>query len=61
MFFEGTAEEAALPRLVADTLPASMRPSSITRVDSMPLNKNGKVDRAELLRTYFPTKSKEGR
>ena len=61
VFFEGTAEEAALPRLVADTLPASMRPSSITRVDSMPLNKNGKVDRVELLRTYFPTKSKEGR
>lgn len=61
VFFEGTADEAALPRLVADTLPASMRPSSITRVDSMPLNKNGKVDRAELLRTYFPTKSKEGR
>lgn len=61
VFFEGTANEAALPRLVADTLPASMRPSSITRVDSMPLNKNGKVDRAELLRTYFPTKSKEGR
>lgn len=61
VFFEGTAEEATLPRLVADTLPASMRPSSITRVDSMPLNKNGKVDRAELLRTYFPTKSKEGR
>ena len=61
VFFEGTAEEAALPRLVADTLPTSMSPSSITRVDSMPLNKNGKVDRAELLRTYFPTKSKEGR
>lgn len=61
VFFEGTADEAALPRLVADSLPASMRPSSITRVDSMPLNKNGKVDRAELLRTYFPTKSKEGR
>lgn len=48
-FFEGSAEPAALRAAVARLLPAPVVPSSIERVDAMPINKNGKVDRAALL------------
>ena len=36
-------------RAVAHLLPVPMLPASITQVDTMPLTKNGKVDRRALL------------
>lgn len=46
---EGDATEREVRRFVATRLPIHMRPSTIHKVTSMPLNKNGKVDRAQLL------------
>ena len=48
-FFEGDATEGEVRRFVATRLPMHMRPSTIHKVTSMPLNKNGKVDRLQLL------------
>lgn len=48
-FFEGDADPAALRAAVARVLPGPAVPSTIERVDAMPLTKNGKVDRAALL------------
>jgi amino acid adenylation domain-containing protein len=44
----GSADE--LRRAAASVLPAYMVPTKIVRLDQFPLNANGKVDRAELLR-----------
>lgn len=51
-FYEGTACEKELPGRAASLLPAFMRPTRIAKVPSMPLNKNGKVDRAMLLESH---------
>ena len=48
-FFEGDADPAALRAAVARVLPGPAVPSTIERVDAMPITKNGKVDRAALL------------
>ena len=50
-FVTGAVESLdALRRAAAMVLPAYMVPSKIVRLDQFPLNANGKVDRAELLR-----------
>ncbi|TDD94832.1 non-ribosomal peptide synthetase [Actinomadura rubrisoli] len=49
-FHVGAADPAELERACAERLPAYMVPASFTEVASIPLNRNGKVDRAELLR-----------
>jgi amino acid adenylation domain-containing protein len=48
-FYEGAASEHDVRGYVADSLPVHMRPATVCRVASFPLNKNGKVDRAQLL------------
>ncbi|AEB06565.1 amino acid adenylation domain protein [Coriobacterium glomerans PW2] len=48
-FFEGDARAETLREAIAAYLPAPMVPTSISRVETMPLTKNGKVDRAALL------------
>ena len=48
-FFEGTADEQALPEQIHSTLPSHMQPVTIRRVDDMPLTAHGKVDRKALL------------
>lgn len=49
VFFEGDATEGEVRRFAASQLPVHMRPSTVHKVSAMPLNKNGKVDRAQLL------------
>lgn len=51
-FFEGDADEQAIRTYVTESLPVHMRPSTIVLVDEMPLTKNGKVDRAQLLKLH---------
>ena len=51
-FYEGTAERQELLDLAKEQLPSHMRPSSIERLDDMPLNKHGKVDRKQLVETW---------
>lgn len=48
-FFEGTADGKELLARAREELPRYLCPSSLDRVESMPLNKHGKVDRAQLL------------
>ena len=48
-FVEGTPDEAALRDAIVRRLPVPMQPARVVRVDSMPLTKNGKVDRRALL------------
>ncbi len=48
-FYEGTAERLALLSRARAELPRHLCPSSLDHVESMPLNKHGKVDRAQLL------------
>ena len=55
-FYEGEAESADLLASIKETLPFFMVPSSITRVQSMPLTKNGKVDRCKMLADYLEQK-----
>lgn len=47
-FYEGTTSVDDIRSVVVGTMPPHMRPSNIIQVDSMPLNKHGKVDRREL-------------
>lgn len=47
-FYEGTTSVEDIRTVVVGTMPPHMRPSNIMQVSSMPLNKNGKVDRREL-------------
>lgn len=57
MFYEGSACEKELPKRALSKLPVFMRPASVAKVENMPLNKNGKVDRAMLLELHGePTK-----
>ena len=51
-FYEGTAERQELIDYAKERLPFFMRPSTIERVETMPLNKHGKVDRAQLFETW---------
>ena len=55
-FYEGTAQSDELVAYARTQLPVHMRPSSITKVDTMPLTKNGKVDRTALLAMARPAK-----
>ncbi len=48
-FFEGHASEKDVHAAALKSLPQHMVPGVIRKVDDMPLNKNGKVDRAGLL------------
>ena len=48
-FYEGDVHEGVLAAVARRELPIFMKPTKILKVDGMPLNKNGKVDRAKLL------------
>ena len=48
-FYVGTMEKAELHSALKETLPVYMIPGILKQVDSMPLTKNGKIDRKELM------------
>jgi acyl-CoA synthetase (AMP-forming)/AMP-acid ligase II/anti-sigma regulatory factor (Ser/Thr protein kinase)/thioesterase domain-containing protein/acyl carrier protein len=50
-YFSGTAEPDALKRYLEHRLPRHMIPAKIVRVERMPHNHNGKIDRAALQKT----------
>ncbi len=48
-FYVGTMDKAELHSALKETLPVYMIPGILKQVDSMPLTKNGKIDRKELM------------
>lgn len=48
LFYTGTAEKKDLEAILARELPPFMMPNNTIRIDEMPLNKNGKIDRQVL-------------
>lgn len=57
-FYEGQVDESAVIAQAQESLPAFMIPSTLTRVEDMPLTKNGKVDRKALLARYLEEKKR---
>jgi len=51
-FYEGAVDKKELLAYVREQLPAHMVPSTLEASNGMPLTKNGKVDRAQLLETW---------
>ena len=57
-FYEGEIDESFVIEQARASLPEFMIPSTLTRVDDMPLTKNGKVDRKALLARYLEEKKR---
>jgi non-ribosomal peptide synthetase component F len=51
-FYEGTIDRDELVGLARERLASHMRPSTVERVETMPLTSHGKVDRAALLASW---------
>ncbi len=51
--YQGTLEEAALATALRRKLPQYMVPNRFRRLESMPYNANGKIDRNQLKKDYF--------
>lgn len=47
-FYTGTAEPRELRRALKEKVPVYMVPNKFIKLDSLPLNKNGKIDRARI-------------
>lgn len=60
-FFEGTADANLLAQRASDALPAHMAPGAYIHLDSMPLTKNGKVDRRALLAHHAQSSRRKAR
>ena len=58
-FYEGEADEAAVLERAQEELPVFMIPNALVKVESMPLTKNGKVDRKALLAAYLERKERQ--
>ena len=56
-FYTGSAEKNDIVAALRELLPAYMIPNLFMQVDAMPLNKNGKIDRAALLAQYAAAKA----
>ena len=56
-FYTGEADKAAITGALREILPGYMIPNLFMQVDAMPLNKNGKIDRAALLEQYAAAKA----
>lgn len=53
LFYVGTGREGELHEYLAQKLPAHMIPAQYIRVDTVPLTKNGKMDRRKLLTDHI--------
>lgn len=55
MFYEGSAEltKAQIRKELVPLLPKYMIPTKIHKLDNLPMNKNGKIDRPQLVKDWF--------
>ncbi len=53
LFYTGSIEEGDIRKLLARSLPEYMLPNVTIKLDSMPLNMNGKIDRKTLEKEYM--------
>ena len=58
-FYTGEADKAAITAALREVLPGYMIPNLFMQVEAMPLNKNGKIDRAALLSQYAAAKASQ--
>lgn len=56
-FYTGEADKPAITAALREVLPGYMIPNLFMQVEAMPLNKNGKIDRAALLSQYAAAKA----
>ena len=59
LFYSGKEEKKELLCKLKEDLPAFMIPNHLLQVDEMPMNKNGKIDRNELLKQYLEQKGRK--
>ncbi|MCR4989591.1 MAG: amino acid adenylation domain-containing protein [Lachnospiraceae bacterium] len=52
LFYSGDVDKKGLLNELKETLPPYMIPSNARQMDELPVNKNGKIDRAKLLEIY---------
>lgn len=50
LFFQGTAHEKEIIKILKNKIPYYMIPQSVIKVEEMPLNANGKINRLDLIR-----------
>lgn len=60
-FYTGEADKKEIAAALRETLPSYMIPNIFMQVEAMPLNKNGKIDRAALLEQYAARKKEDRR
>lgn len=55
MFYEGSNEltKASIRKNLVPLLPKYMIPTKIHKLEKLPMNKNGKIDRPQLVRDWF--------
>ena len=54
-FYEGEADKKAITHTLLAKLPKFMLPQDFVKVESMPVTKNGKIDRKQLIGKYDET------
>ena len=52
-FYEGAADKKTITHVLMQKLPKFMIPQEFIQVESMPITKNGKIDRKLLLENYI--------
>ncbi|MEG0091760.1 MAG: AMP-binding protein, partial [Oscillospiraceae bacterium] len=55
-FYDGGADKKQITAAIKTTLPAFMLPNVFVKLDTLPMTKNGKIDRAKLKQDYLATK-----
>lgn len=53
LIYQGTIDEKSIVKVLRDKLPQYMIPQVVTKIENMPLNANGKINRVELKKRYI--------
>ena len=53
LFYTGEGDSQFLLKTLRESLPSFMIPNAVIPLDEMPINKNGKIDRKQLMELYW--------